>query len=81
MFHILGISYAVDPYGRLLGKIDNDAGRTSVLLVDVPSEGVPTLYARFGDWLGWLSVASVVLFLMAALLSRRPTASPKMESP
>lgn len=76
-----GISYAVDPYGRLLGEIDNGAGSASVLLVDVPSEGVPTLYARFGDWLGWLSIASVVLFLMAALLSGRATVSPERESP
>jgi len=62
-----GITYAVDPYGRVLGQMDRGIGEPGIMMVDVPTEGVRTLYARFGDWLGWVSVGLVVLFGMAAM--------------
>lgn len=67
-----GISYAMDPYGRVLARMDRGIGQAGIMMVDVPMEGVRTLYGRFGDWLGWLSVGMVLLFgLGAAIFGRR----------
>jgi len=62
-----GITYAMDPYGRVLAQMDRGLGEAGIMVVDVPTEGVRTLYADFGDWLGWLSVGLVVLFGLAGL--------------
>jgi apolipoprotein N-acyltransferase len=43
-----GISGVVDPYGRVLSRLDLDA--VGVLDVALPEPLPPTLYARFGDW-------------------------------
>jgi len=63
-----GITYAMDPYGRVLAQMDRGVGEAGIMMVDVPTQGVRTIYARFGDWLGWLSVGLVVLLGAAALL-------------
>jgi apolipoprotein N-acyltransferase len=66
-----GITYAMDPYGRVLGRMDRGIGEPGIMYVDVPTQGVRTLYARFGDWLGWLSVGLVVLLALAAVVFGR----------
>ncbi|PFG62259.1 apolipoprotein N-acyltransferase [Thioclava sp. ES.031] len=66
-----GITYAMDPYGRILGQMDRGIGQAGIMMVDVPMEGVRTLYGRFGDWLGWLSVGLVGLFGMGAVIFGR----------
>lgn len=70
-----GITYAMDPYGHLLGQMDRGVGQAGILYVEVPTKGIRTLYVRFGDWLGWLSIAAVVLFGTAALLAGRKKAA------
>ena len=66
-----GITYAMDPYGRLLGQMNRGTGVAGIMYVDVPTKGVRTLYARYGDWLGWLSCGLVVLFAIAAIFTGR----------
>jgi len=66
-----GITYAMDPYGHVLGRMDRGIGEPGILYFDVPTKGVRTLYARFGDWLGWMSVGLVVLLGLAAVLLER----------
>ena len=64
-----GYTVSIDPYGRTVaelapnvrGALDAPYGFRSDL----------TLYARFGDWLGWLCVVCSVLFLGVAVF-RRP---------
>jgi apolipoprotein N-acyltransferase len=63
-----GITYGVDPYGRLLAQMDKGTGQPGIMFAEVPTEGVHTLYARFGDWLGWLSVAAVLAFAALAVV-------------
>jgi len=78
-----GITYAMDPYGHVLAQMDRGVGEAGIMRVDVPTQGVRTVYARFGDWLGWLSVGLVVLLGLAALLygrSRAGRASSSYES-
>ena len=62
-----GITYAIDPYGRMLGRTDRATGTRAMLLVDVPTRGVATVYARFGDWLAWLSMVALLLCSIAAI--------------
>ena len=61
----------MDPYGHVLARMDRGIGEPGIMYVDVPTQGVRTLYARFGDWLGWLSVGLVVLFGLAAIVFGR----------
>ena len=68
-----GITYAMDPYGRLLGRMHRGLGEAGIMYADVPTRGVRTLYAQFGDWLGWLSIAAVLGFAGWAVLRRRST--------
>jgi apolipoprotein N-acyltransferase len=61
-----GISAAVDPYGRVLARLDLDA--VGVLDEPLPRDLAPTLYAQFGDS---IYAALALLFLASiALLTR-----------
>jgi len=55
-----GISGVVDPYGRVLAKLD--LSREGVIDAALPRPLPPTPYARFGD-----AVAGVIMFLLLAL--------------
>jgi len=77
----LGLSAAIDPWGRVLGVADHLAPGDSTLVAQLPIGHVPTLYARVGDLFAWLCVAGLVLTLgLGALASAtrlarlRPTA-------
>jgi len=41
------------------------------MVVDVPTGRLNTPYAKWGDWLGWLSLGIVVLVLGNALMFAR----------
>lgn len=70
-----GITYAMDPYGHLLAQMHLGTGKPGIMYVDVPTKGVRTVYARFGNWLGWLSIALVVVFGAVGVLFGRRSAS------
>lgn len=55
--------------GRFLARMDRGAGEAEIMNADVPSRGVRTPHARFGDWLGWVSVGLTLVPGLAALLS------------
>lgn len=76
-----GITYAVDPYGRVLAQMDRGLGEPGIMFVDVPTQGVRTVYARFGDWLGWLSIAAVLMFAVLAVLPGRTRDAATVASP
>lgn len=60
-----GVSLAVDRNGRIRSQLDQTHAATpeTVMLADLPVRGKPTLYGRFGDWVGKVSA-----FLLAGLL-------------
>jgi apolipoprotein N-acyltransferase len=62
-----GVSAFVDPAGRLLARSELLA-RQNLRGTVRPLEGA-TLYARLGDWPGWLAGAA----LLGLLLADRPT--------
>ena len=63
-----GISAMVDPFGRILGRLElNEAGTIDAAL---PRPRPPTLYARFGDAVFFLAVLAATLGVWLA--ARRP---------
>ncbi|MEP7326202.1 MAG: nitrilase-related carbon-nitrogen hydrolase [Gemmatimonadota bacterium] len=68
-----GISEAVDPYGRVRAmSASSEVGQT-MMLAALPTQRVPTIYARLGDWFAWCCVAGMIWFiaLMGPPLERR----------
>jgi len=66
-----GISGVIDPYGRVLGKLDLDA--TDALDSRVPRALKPTIYSRFGDLpfvMLWLILFSFISLAASKTLSR-----------
>ncbi|MEV4075645.1 nitrilase-related carbon-nitrogen hydrolase [Nonomuraea fuscirosea] len=75
-----------DPWGRVLGSTDTEGTREPFVtaLADVPAgPSGPTVYARFGDWFGWVCVALTLAALLATRRGRRPapTGEPRRAEP
>jgi apolipoprotein N-acyltransferase len=68
-----GISAAADPWGRVLARLDTEISPDKVMVVNLPVEGVTTIYSRIGDTFSWLCTAAFAALLVA--LKRRPSAS------
>jgi apolipoprotein N-acyltransferase len=58
-------SSIIDPYGRIL-ELRSGApdGEAFALVADVPLGSANTLYTRVGDWMGWLSLAGFIVFMI-----------------
>jgi len=63
-----GFSGAFDPWGRVLGVTDHYSGART-MVAQVPIGGVPTIYARAGDWFAWLCVAGLCVAGLAMLIA------------
>jgi apolipoprotein N-acyltransferase len=61
-----GLSAAFDYQGRRLSAMDDYHTSDSVLISEVPTRGVRTIYGRFGDWFAWLSVAALAVLILLA---------------
>lgn len=66
-----GLSIAVDPYGRVLAEMDHFIADERVMVAQVPTQGVPTLYAVVGDLFDWLTVAGLAIVFVAAVVRGR----------
>ncbi len=70
-----GLSIVTDPFGRTLAAMDHFTSAERVMVAQVPTSSVPTLYSLIGDLFGWLAVAGfLVLILLGILQWRRETA-------
>jgi len=58
-----GLSIITDPYGRITGTLDNDKSKSKLMVAEIQTKGVKTLYAEIGDILAWLCI----LFMGATL--------------
>jgi apolipoprotein N-acyltransferase len=63
-----GVSAAFDPYGRVLAMQDTLPGQSHMMIVDLPTRRVTTLYNRIGDIFAWLCIAMVLTLTGSALL-------------
>jgi apolipoprotein N-acyltransferase len=73
MFRIArqGRPSAVDPYGRPLAAMDESAAPDNVLVAQVPTQRVFTLYPVIGDLFAWLCVAGLVGSVVWAIVATR----------
>ena len=67
-----GLSAVYDPYGRTLATMDHFTAGERVIVAQVPTTGVGTLYPLIGDLFGWLAVAGfAALIIYGIILGRR----------
>jgi len=52
----------IDPYGRIRARLGTDVRGTLSAPFSFRSDS--TLYARFGDWVAWLSLAAGLLLFV-----------------
>lgn len=65
----LGLSIATDYQGRVLSRMDHYTTTDHVMVSQVPTQGVDTVYSKIGDLFAWLSI--VTLPVLAGPLRRR----------
>lgn len=68
-------SIASDQYGRLLGSLRSDGSNDGVMVVAVPGERVPTLYARTGEVVPLLALPFCVFVAVRVIRARAGTES------
>ena len=68
-----GLSMATDSYGRVLGTMDHFAASERVMVAQVPTRGVSTVYSAIGDLFGWLAVLGFVGIVIWAVVRGRGT--------
>ena len=56
-----GIAVAADYQGTVLAQVDFLAPEERVMIAQVPTRGVPTVYAHIGDLFAWVCVALCVI--------------------
>ena len=66
-----GLSIATDPYGRVLAAMDHFAASEQVMVAQVPTRGVFTVYSVIGDLFGWLAVAGLVAIVIWQVIRGR----------
>jgi apolipoprotein N-acyltransferase len=66
-----GYVTAYDAYGRTLAMSSTFVVDPAMVVADIPTGPGPTIYTRFGDWFGWLSVAASVAVVLMILFARR----------
>jgi apolipoprotein N-acyltransferase len=63
-------SAIVDPYGRVLKKVETPHKGQALVIGDVAVGSGRTPASRLTDWFGWLAVAGTLVFLVAGLRVR-----------
>jgi apolipoprotein N-acyltransferase len=63
-----GQSVAADYQGRILATTDQFTTEERLMIADVPSQGVTTIYSRIGDLFAWLCLAGFVAVAGRAVL-------------
>ncbi len=66
-----GTSMAIDASGRVLAQQDFYATPDGLMLADVPTKRLPTLYALLGEWFAWAGIALAAALVIAGIV-RRP---------
>ena len=63
-----GLSAAFDYEGRVVAAMDHFHSEDYTMIAYLPTKGVRTIYARWGDWFAWLSAAGLMGFAIRAFL-------------
>jgi apolipoprotein N-acyltransferase len=59
----MGISLAIDPYGRILGSMDATRVDERVFVVQLPNHHIHTVYGAIGELFGWLLAVGFVFIV------------------
>src|SRR5581483_9553647 len=70
-----GLSAAYDYQGRRLAAMDEFEAKDFVLVAEVPTRGVRTIYSRLGDWLAWLCIAGLLVLMAYTWRKQRVAAN------
>jgi apolipoprotein N-acyltransferase len=65
-----GTSMAIDYRGHLLASQDFFTSPSRILIADLPTRGVVTLYGKLGDWFAWLNIILVIASILKAVILR-----------
>ncbi|MCP4315491.1 MAG: hypothetical protein GY789_05570, partial [Hyphomicrobiales bacterium] len=63
-----GLSMATDYQGNVLAAMDNFTTKENVMISQVPTKGVATIYAQIGDVFAWLCLVALVLTISWAIV-------------
>ena len=66
-----GLSIAVDYQGRTMAAMDHFTSENHVMVSQVPTKGVPTLYSVIGDLFAWVCLGFLFLTATRRLLGRK----------
>lgn len=66
----LGLSSAVDSFGRMLSIMDDASADQRVMETQVTASGVRTIYATIGDALTWLCTAGLIGMIVRGILGQ-----------
>jgi apolipoprotein N-acyltransferase len=69
----MGISLAIDPYGRILGSMDATRVDERVFVVQLPNHRVHTVYSVVGELFGWMLVVGFVVMVGWAIFRGHKT--------
>jgi apolipoprotein N-acyltransferase len=66
-----GLSISTDPYGRTLATMDHFTASERLMIAQVPTTGVTTVYSVIGDLFGWATVIGFPLLVCWAIIQSR----------
>jgi apolipoprotein N-acyltransferase len=70
-----GLSAAFDYQGRQLAAMDHYQTPDYVMISEVPTKGVRTIYSRLGNWFAWVCVAGSLVLIGRAVSTHRKHSS------
>jgi apolipoprotein N-acyltransferase len=70
-----GLSAAFDYQGRRLAAMDHFQTTDYVMISEVPTKGVRTIYSRFGDWFAWVCIAGLLVLIGRGVSTQRKVSS------
>ena len=65
-----GLSIGVDYYGQVKSTADYFTTNDRIMITDLPTSGVPTLYSVIGDLFAWLSLAALVIMIFIVFIRK-----------
>jgi apolipoprotein N-acyltransferase len=77
----MGISLAIDPYGRILGSMDATRVDQRVFVVQLPNHHIHTVHSVIGESFGLMLVIGFMVILGWAIYRSLKTRTPKLQTP
>jgi len=66
-----GLSFAVDPYGRVSATMDHFNNPERVMVATVPVQSTFTIYPYIGDLFAWLAIVCLAVLTVIGIMQKR----------